>query len=90
MNRLTKHVDKDVSDLAARVVKDWMKHFQTKRDLPMIEVRCDRKTEEMRRNAQKHLSVALKVDVSELASVILTFNNETVALKVDVSELASV
>ena len=49
--------------LAAALVKDWKKHFKAKLDRPMIEVRCDRKTEQLREAGRKLLTKSFKGEV---------------------------
>ena len=65
MNRLTKHTDSEVAEAARQLVDKWTKHFQQKLDRPMIEVKCDKKTEELRKNARKMIGAALKLPVSQ-------------------------
>ena len=64
MNRLSKHEDKAVSVAARDLVKKWKEHFEQKRDRPMIEVRCDKKTEELRKSARKMIGASLKLAVN--------------------------
>ncbi|ELU07490.1 hypothetical protein CAPTEDRAFT_4346 [Capitella teleta] len=59
IKRLTKHDDEAVATLAAEIVKEWKQHFQEKLNRPLIEVRCDKKTEELRSTARRHLRKAL-------------------------------
>ena len=64
MNRLTKHADREVADKAQELVNKWKEHFQQKLDRPMIEVKCDKKTEELRKSARKMIGAALKLPVN--------------------------
>ena len=59
MNKLTIHKDGEVSRLATEIVNDWKAHHISKRNRPMIEVRCDHKTEKLREAGRKLLSGAL-------------------------------
>ena len=64
INKLTKHNDKDVRELAAKLVKEWKDHFTEKMDRPMIEVKSCQKTEKIRKTGRKLLAGALEVPVS--------------------------
>ena len=64
VNRLTKHKDAEVCHLAGEIVKQWKTHFQSKADRPLIEVKCDAKTEKVRAAGRKHLAAALSLPVS--------------------------
>jgi hypothetical protein len=66
VNRLTKHADKEVAAAAGQLVNKWKTHFQEKLDRPMIEVKCDKKTEELRKNARKMITAALQLPVSKI------------------------
>ena len=61
VNRLSKHDDSEVAHKAAAVVKAWKKHFEDKRDMPLIEVKCDKRTEDLRAVGRKHLLRSLSV-----------------------------
>ena len=64
MNKLTKHSDPQVQNLASKLVKEWKTHFEEKLDRPMIEVRCDKQTEKLRKTGCKLLAGALSLNVS--------------------------
>lgn len=59
INRLTKHEDKDVANLASSIVNDWKAYYAAKRDRPKIEVKCDNKTEAQRAAGRKLLQESL-------------------------------
>ena len=64
VNKMTKHKDKEVSKLSADLVVKWKTFFEEKQDKPMIEVRCDLKTEKFRTSAKSLLAQSLGVPVS--------------------------
>lgn len=63
VNRLTKHSEAEVVECAQNLVKKWKDHFQQKLDRPMIEVKCDKKTEELRRSGRKMIASTLELPV---------------------------
>lgn len=66
INRLTKHEDKDVANLASSIVNDWKAYYAAKRDRPKIEVKCDNKTEAQRAAGRKLLQESLDGQVGSL------------------------
>ena len=69
VNKLTKHQDKVVAELACELVKKWKTYFKDKRDKPLIEVRCDSKTEEIRKAGRKHLMSSIGLSVSKFTYI---------------------
>lgn len=65
INKLTKHSDEVVRSTATEVVKQWKTHFEQKLDKPKIEVKCDIKTEKLRKTGRKMLAAELKLNVSQ-------------------------
>ena len=64
MNKLTTHVDDDVSRMASNIVNDWKAHHISKRNRPILDVRCDNKSEKQREAGRKLLQSALDGQVS--------------------------
>ena len=73
INKLTKHSDGEVRATASRVVAEWSEHYEQKLDRPMIEVKSDMKTEKLRKTGRKLLAAQLKLSVSLLLWLSLTF-----------------
>ncbi|KAK2149614.1 hypothetical protein LSH36_444g02029 [Paralvinella palmiformis] len=65
VNRLTKHSESEVAQKATLLIKKWKNYFQAKLDQPLLEVRSDCKTEELRNTARKHLATALQSSASD-------------------------
>ncbi|RUS85150.1 hypothetical protein EGW08_007054 [Elysia chlorotica] len=62
VNKLRKHPDQRVSTEAKQVYVKWKTYFKEKNEKPQIEVKCDRKTEELRLTAKRLFSEALCVE----------------------------
>lgn len=58
------HDDEDIKRAARKVYVKWKTHFVEIAERPMIEVKCDLKTEKTRTNARKLLSNAFGTEVS--------------------------
>lgn len=64
VNKLRKHADKNIKELATNVLSRWKLFYRELKQRQPIEVRCDLKTEQFRKKARKLLSTALMLDVS--------------------------
>jgi len=62
VSKLRKHEDKEVSKEAKRVYTKWKNHFVEFAEKPKIEVRCDKKSEDMRLRGKTFLSDALGLE----------------------------
>lgn len=60
MNKLRKHVDKEVSEHATKIYRDWKKHFKEKLNKPQIEVRFDNATNKYRSSSRQLLEKRLQ------------------------------
>ncbi|XP_053100744.1 transcription elongation factor A N-terminal and central domain-containing protein 2 [Hemicordylus capensis] len=63
VNKMRKHPDQDVAALAKDVYVGWRTFFKEHSNRSSIEVRSDPKTESLRKNAEKLLAEALKVEI---------------------------
>ncbi|GFN95046.1 transcription elongation factor a n-terminal and central domain-containing protein 2 [Plakobranchus ocellatus] len=64
VNKLRKHPDQAVSSEAKRVYVKWMSYFKEKREKPQIEVKYDKKTEDVRLTAKRLFSEVLGTEQS--------------------------
>ncbi|XP_025025248.1 transcription elongation factor A N-terminal and central domain-containing protein 2 isoform X2 [Python bivittatus] len=61
VNKMRKHPDQDVATLAKEVYTKWRSFIKNQSNRPLIEVRCNPRTEGLRQNARKLLAEALEV-----------------------------
>ncbi|XP_013785380.1 transcription elongation factor A N-terminal and central domain-containing protein 2-like isoform X2 [Limulus polyphemus] len=59
VHKLCKHKEMEVVNLAQKIYQEWKKHVLSKHNQPLLEVRCDLKTQEFRQTARKWLVKAL-------------------------------
>ena len=62
LNDLRKHEEPEVAKLAREIRAEWKLYFKEKLERPKIEVKCDAKTEKMRRSARQMLAQGLKLE----------------------------
>jgi len=62
VNKLKKHDDEEVSKEAKHVYIRWRTHFEQFAEKPKIEVKCDKKSEDMRMRGKTFLSDSLGIE----------------------------
>uniref|UniRef100_UPI00398F0DB3 transcription elongation factor A N-terminal and central domain-containing protein 2 n=1 Tax=Pristiophorus japonicus TaxID=55135 RepID=UPI00398F0DB3 len=62
VNKMRKNSDPEVAELAQVIFTTWKTFIKENRNKQSIEVRCDSKTESLRRNARKLLTEALELE----------------------------
>lgn len=66
VNKLRKHPHECVATEAKRVYVKWKTFFKEKNEKPQIEVKCDKKAEDLRQTAKKMFSASLGVEISHV------------------------
>ncbi|KAM7162280.1 transcription elongation factor A N-terminal and central domain-containing protein 2 isoform 2-T2 [Macrochelys suwanniensis] len=88
VNKMRKHSDHDVANLAKDVYTEWRTFIRDYSNKPSIEVRSDPKTESLRKNARKLLCDALELEMAGMLNyyfliwaVIMRISGRHLALK---------
>ena len=64
INKLRNNEDEDIKKAAKTVYVKWRNHFVEHMERPMMEVKCDLKTEKTRTSGRNLLAGALSMEVS--------------------------
>ncbi|XP_066297857.1 transcription elongation factor A N-terminal and central domain-containing protein 2-like [Branchiostoma lanceolatum] len=66
VNKLKRHEDKEVASLARSIVYKWKHFIQDQDNKPVLEVRCDLKTEKTRTSGRRMLAESLGLEEGHL------------------------
>lgn len=63
VKKLTKHNDMQIADKAKLLIETWEKYVKTNVGRPVMDVRCDAKTEKLRSTGRKMVASALNMEI---------------------------